>query len=254
MAENDFYSALGLYQNASVMKRGADYSTPKATYGDLIAGGQSISNIPTAASTNPTIGTIANTSDKNPLISSQTWEATMQLTAGGINAANALMQGNWTAKALRAQAKANLTQIGYNNQALVRKKMYLAEENLSVQDALTQERNEMLGAQSAAIGASGFDVSAGEQRVFIDTEVKYGKDFDTNNRTTYCAAVEMERETMLENARLAYEAKLLKSQAKYAKKMARVSAVGSFISGLARATGSYIGSSGKNITVDGKVG
>lgn len=246
---NDFYSALGIYQNASVMD-----ITPKATATDLQNGLQSVSNVPLAASTNPSIGTVANTSDKKPLISSQTWGAITQLTAGGINAANALMQGNWTAKALRAQAKANLSQIGYNNEAMWRQQMYMAEENLSKQELLLQERDEMLGTQMAGIGASGFDISAGEQRILQDTTVKYGRDFDTQNRTVYCASVELERETMMENLRLETEAKLLKSQAKYAKKMARVSAIGSFVSGLAGAAGSYIGGSGKNITVDGKWG
>ena len=183
--------------------------------------------VPQAASVNPTIKPYTN-----------------GVTAGQIIglASDALgIYGNYLGtkgqiKSLKAQAQEYDTQRMLNYDSYRQNVQYLAEENLYNVAKIKSEYEDFEAAQSAAIGASGFDVSAGEQKIFRDTEVKAEDAKFLANRETYLQSFELWRSTEMENARLLAAAKAARSQAKYLKKMNKLN----IISGALGAAANFI--------------
>lgn len=190
---------------------------------------------PLAASVDPSVIGTANTSDKNRKYS---------VTAGQMIglASDALgIYGNYLGtkgqiKSLKAQAQEYDTQRMLNYDSYRQNVKYMAEENLYNVAKIRSEYEDFEAAQSAAVGASGFDVSAGEQRIFRDTEVKAEDAKFLANRETYLQSFELWRSTQMENARLLAAAKSARSQAKYLKKMNKLN----IISGALGAAANFI--------------
>jgi hypothetical protein len=202
---------------------------------------KSVSSVPTwqdsfpdAASNNPTI---------KPATNGVTAGQIIGLASDAMGIYGGYLGTRGQVRALKAQAREYETQMDLNYDAYRRNVGYLAEENLANVSRIQNEYQEMLGSQSAAMGASGFDVSAGEQRIFRDTEIKADEAKYLANRSTYLQSYELWRSTELENARLKAAAKMARSQAKYTKKMGKLN----LVSGLLGAAANFIslGSYGK---------
>lgn len=187
-----------------------------------------------AASNNPTIKPVTNGITSGQMIG---------LASDAMGIYGGYLGARGQVRALKAQAKEYETQMGLNYDAYRRNVNYLAEENLANVARIHSEYQDMLGAQSAAAGASGFDISAGEQRIFRDTEIKADQAKYLENRSTYLQSYELWRSTELENARLKAAAKMARSQAKYTKKMGKLN----LLSGALGAAANFIslGSYGK---------
>ena len=144
-------------------------------------------------------------------------------------------------RALNAQARDYDQQRRLNYEAYRQNIGYMAEENLSNINRIRQEYEDFSGTQMAAIGASGFDVSAGEQRILQDTAIKARDAMDLENRSTYLQSFELARSTEIENTRLLAAAKMARSQAKYTKKMGKFNLISGVLSTVANsmALGSY---------------
>lgn len=151
-------------------------------------------------------------------------------------------------RSLKAQAREYDNQRALNYAAYRRNVDYLAEENLADVSRIRAEYQDVTGTQLAAMGASGFDVSAGEQRVLADTQQKQRDAIYLANRTAYLQSYELWRSTELENARLKAAAQMARSQAKYTKRMGRIG----LASGVLNAAANFInlGSYGGTGNVD----
>ena len=181
-------------------------------------------------------------------------EATVKPYTNGLNTAQALtlaagafgVYGNYLSsraqvKAYNAQAQEYDTQRLLNYDAYRQQIRSWAESNLYDVNRIQQEYGDFASEQLASIGASQFDVSAGEQRVLRDTEIKAEDAKYLANRSMYLQSVELQRSTDIENARLLAAAKTARIQAKYAKKMGRISLIAGIVGTAANvaAMGSY---------------
>ena len=177
---------------------------------------------PLAASVDPSVIGTANTSDKNPRIN--IGQATA-LASGALGIYGSYLEGKYNYKSYMAQAASYDQQRMLNYESYRHNINYMAEENLSNIAKLLEEGKDLSGAQMAAIGASGFDVSAGEQRILQDTEVKTRDAMYLANRSAYLQSFELARSTEIENTRLLAAAKMARSQAKFAKKMSKINMI-----------------------------
>lgn len=206
-------------------------------------------NIPAAASLDPKTKPYTNGGT-----SSQTWQARLQLVSAGIEAGSQLIQGYSQSRALKARSRAMLSQTGFNYAAYRQENRYLTEENFSKVSQILNQSKELEGAQLTAMGASGFDISAGDQRIIADTKQKTAEDVNAANRTAYCTAFEMWRSTMMEENRLRAEAAMLRLQAKYVKRSSMIAAAGTMVTGALGAMSSLSQTPvGKNVTPDGRI-
>lgn len=139
-------------------------------------------------------------------------------------------------KALKAQAAEYDTQRILNYEAYKQQNQYMAEENLYNVDRTSKEYQDVLAMQMVTSGASGFDISAGEQQIFRDTEIKDLDAMYLANREAYLQSFELWRSNEMENARLIAAAKSARSQAKYLKKMNKLN----IISGALGAAANFI--------------
>lgn len=145
------------------------------------------------------------------------------------------MMANYTnykyqARALNAQADSYLGQMPLNYAAYRSNAQYLAEQNFANVSRVLEERDLLAGLQMAGIANSGFDMSAGEQRIIKDTYAKASSDIYLQNRSAYLQAFEMWRSTEMENNRLLAAAATARNQAKFAKKMAKINLISGTVS------------------------
>ena len=112
------------------------------------------------------------------------------------------------AYSLRANARFALMQANTQNQ-------YANEQLANAVWGTYDQRDKMLGSQRTAMAASGFDVSAGDQRLTADTIRQTDAVVSGMNRSAYLQAFENERAAMLEANRLEYAAKSADITAKY---------------------------------------
>lgn len=112
------------------------------------------------------------------------------------------------ADSYRTQARLAILQANQQNQ-------YLNEQGAQEIWNLYDQQNAMLGAQTAAMGASGFDVSSGDQRLLQDTRNKTEAAVSGINRSMFLQAFETTRAARMEASRLNYAAQaqeLIKKQ------------------------------------------
>ena len=181
--------------------------------------------VPQAASVT---NTAANTSDK----ARGGWNIgmTTALVTGALGMMADYTQSRYNAKALRAQANAYEAQIPLNYEAYRTNINYLSEENFANVSRIIDEYEALTGAQMASMGASGFDVSTGDQRIIKDTQQKMRNEVYLANRSTYLQSFEMWRSTMMEENRLLAAAASARSQAKYVKKMGKINLISGAVS------------------------
>lgn len=141
--------------------------------------------------------------------------------SGALGILSDYTQSRYNAKALLAQAKAYDTQRALNYDAYRRNERYSGEEYLSTAENLVEQGKQLFGQQISMMAGSGMDISAGDQRIFIDDAHKLDLDMFTLNRSAYLKSVESWHTTMIEDARLVAAAKTARSEAKYIKKMAK---------------------------------
>lgn len=202
----DFSTSLGLNQNTNIL-------------------GNTTSNkldLSLSASSNPTLKPYTNGG----------WNVgmTSALLTGALGMMADYTQSRYNAKALRAQANAYEAQLPLNYEAYRTNVNYLSEENFANVSRIIDEYEALSGAQMAAMGASGFDVSTGDQRILKDTQQKMRNEVYLANRSTYLQSFEMWRSTMMEENRLLAAAASARSQAKYIKKMSKVNLISGAIS------------------------
>lgn len=147
---------------------------------------------------------------------------TSALISGSLGMMADFTNSMYQARALRAQATSYEAQMPLNYAAYRQNVNYLAEENFHNVARTIKNYKDLEGAQMAAMGASGFDVSAGDQRIIDDTEQKMKNEVYLQNRTAYLHSFELWRSTEMENNRLKAAADMARVQAKYQKKMGRV--------------------------------
>lgn len=174
----------------------------------------------TVASLNPITKPQQNQGDKSAGIGINIGQATA-LASGALGIYGSYLEGKYNYKSYMAQASAYDQQRGLNYDSYRHNINYMAEENLANIAKLIDEGKDLSGAQMAAIGASGFDVSAGEQRILQDTEEKTKNAMYLANRSAYLQSFELARSTEIENTRLLAAAKMARSQARFAKKMSK---------------------------------
>lgn len=170
----------------------------------------------------------------------------------GIEIGQILSSSRAQARALEARARTNMQQMDFNYAASRLQSQYWGEKNLSKVAHILEEGKITIGEASAGMGGSGFDVSAGDQRVLRYSSTETAKDIDAENRTNYLRSFELWRSTMLENVRLQGEARLLQSQAKAVKRAGKIGAISRGISGALGMLSSSYNILGKNISVWGK--
>ena len=143
------------------------------------------------------------------------------LASGAMGILSDYTQSRYNAKALLAQAKAYESQRALNYEAYRRNQKYAGEEYLSQAVNVIEQGKQLFGQQVAMMGGSGFDVSAGDQRILMDTEHTVQNDLFTINRSAYLQSFEALHTTMIEDARLVAAAKTARAEAKFTKKMAK---------------------------------
>lgn len=216
MADNIYSTLLAQAQPSqqfSSLKTNKLYlgSTPKAS---------SFNNVPQAASIT---NTAANTSDKAR--GGLNLGQTLALTSGALGMMGDFAQSRYSARALRAQANAYESQMGLNYEAYRTNAGYIAEQNFASVSRIISDYSAFEGQQKAAMGASGFDVSTGDQRIIKDTRDKMANEVYLANRSAQLEAFELWRSTEIENARLKAAAAMARSQAKYVKKMGKINLI-----------------------------
>lgn len=169
--------------------------------------------VPQAASVNPTI---------KPYTNGVTAGQMIGLASDAVGIYGSYLGTRGQVRALKAQAQEYDTQRMLNYDAYRQNVQYMAEENLYNIDRTNKEYQDVLAMQMVATGASGFDISAGEQQIFRDTEIKALDAMYLANREAYLQSFELWRSTELENARLKAAAQMARSQARYAKKMGKL--------------------------------
>lgn len=183
----------------------------------------------TVASLNPITKPIQNQGDKSnsvaPYRNGVNAAQWISLASGALGMYGSYLGTKGQVRALRAQAAEYDAQRGLNYEAYRNQVNYLAEENLYNVERIRQEYRDISGEQMVAIGASGFDVSAGEERVLKDTDQKAKDAIYLANRNTYVQSFELWRSTMIENERLKAAAQMARVQAKYTKKMGTVNLI-----------------------------
>ena len=190
-------------------------------------------NIPPAASSDPTLKPYTN----GGLNTGQM----LALASGALGMMGDLTQSKFSARALRAQANAYEAQMPLNYEAYRTNAEYMSERNFAAVSRIISDYASFEGEQKAAMGASGFDVSTGDQRIIKDTRQKMENEVYLQNRSTYLESFELWRSTEMENARLKAAADMARSQAKYVKKMGKINLISGAINTLANvwSLGSY---------------
>lgn len=117
------------------------------------------------------------------------------LTSNYVNAKTAGM----LADSYRTQARLAILQANQQN-------AYLNEQGAQQVWNLYDQQREMLGTQTVAMGASGFDVSSGDQRLLQDTKNKIETAASGINRSMFLQAFETTRAARMEASRLNYAA------------------------------------------------
>lgn len=198
------------------------------------------SSVPSAASNNASVKPMTN--------GALTTGQTLALAAGAMGIYSDYLGTKGQVASLKAQAKEYESQIPLNYAAYRNQVQYWSEENLANISRIRQEYEELSGQQMAAMGASGFDVSSGDQRILLDTALKAKNAIDLENRSTYLQSFELWRSTMIENSRLKAAAEMARSQAKYTKKMGKLNLVAGVIGTAANvlSLGSYGRTGDKN--------
>lgn len=179
------------------------------------------------------------------------------LFAGGISFISNLASNYVNAKTAsmladtyRSQARLTMIQAEQQN-------AYLNEAAAQEVWNIGQDRDALIGSQYAAMGASGFDVSTGDQRLVQDTRNKADAAISGINRSMYLQAFENTKQAMLEANRLEYAAK---SQELIRKQNSGLNSVISALSsGSLSALGAYYSlkmptGSAKNVNVKGFLG
>ena len=136
---------------------------------------------------------------------------------------------------LNAQAKAYESQIALNNASYRNQIGYIAEQNFADVSRIISEYDEFQGQQMVAAGASGFDISAGEQRLTKDTTKKRNTAVDLRNRNAFNQSYEIYRSTMIENIRLQAAADMARRQAKFTRNMGYFNIAAGIVSTAAKA-------------------
>lgn len=175
------------------------------------------SDVPQAASNNATTKPYTN----GALNTGQLFS----LASGALGMMSDYTNSRYQARALNAQASTYDNQRFLNYEAYRTNIRYMAEENLANASRLIDTYYAFGGEQMAAIAASGFDISSGEQRIIKDTFQKMANELYLANRSNYLKSFELWRSTELENARLLAAAQSARSQAKYVKKMGKVNLI-----------------------------
>ena len=148
------------------------------------------------------------------------------LASGALGTFANYTQALYQSKAYSAQAAAYDQQVAMNYMAYRYNMKYLGEQNFWEVANLFDEEYAFEGEQIATIAASGYDMSAGEQRVIADTrDNKYGHRIYLQNRGAYLQSIEAYKETMMEANRLLAAAAMARRQAKYARRLSRVALV-----------------------------
>lgn len=143
------------------------------------------------------------------------------LASGAMGVMGNYIKSRYDAKALKAQAAAYEAQIPSNYAAYREQIEYMGEQNLYNVNEIRQQYDALFGEQVAQLGASGFDVSSGDERILADTESKKKDAIYLQNRSAYLQSFELWKDTMMENSRLEAAAKSSRAEAKYMKKMAK---------------------------------
>lgn len=190
-------------------------------------------NVPTAASNEVTTKPYTNGG----------WNVgqTLALASGALGMMGDFVQSRYSARALRAQANAYEAQMPLNYESYRTNAGYTAEKNFASISRIISDYSSFEGEQKAAMAASGFDISTGDQRIIKDTRQKMANEVYLQNRSTYLESFELWRSTEIENARLKAAAEAARSQAKYVKKMGKVNLIAGAINTAANvwALGSY---------------
>lgn len=212
----------------NVLQGGVDWATFNAN------------KIPTAASNEQSLKPYTNGK----------WNAgmTSALVSGSLGMMSDFTNSMYKARALRAQATSYEAQMPLNYAAYRQNVSYLSEENFHNVARTIKNYKDLEGAQMTAMGASGFDVSAGDQRVIDDTEQKMKNEVYLQNRTAYLHSFELWRSTEMENNRLKAAANMARVQAKYQK---RAGYIGLAAGALSTAAGVYsAANSGRTADID----
>ncbi len=155
---------------------------------------------------------------------------TSALVSGSLGMMSDFTNSIFQARAMNASATSLLAQRPLNYAAYRQNVNYAAEQNFAAVARTLSDANSMEGLQMAMMGASGFDVSAGDQRIIADTKEKAAHDIYLQNRSAYLQSFELWRSTEMENNRLLAAARMAKVQAKYAKRTAYTNLVSGAIS------------------------
>ena len=131
-------------------------------------------------------------------------------------------QSMYQSRALKAQAASYEAKMPLNYAAYRQNVNYMAEENLYAARNIISQYSSLEGTQMTAMGASGFDISSGDQRIIQDTKQKMADELYLANRTAYLQSFELWRNTEMENARLKAAAAMARNQAKYTRRMGRI--------------------------------
>ena len=102
----------------------------------------------------------------------------------GIEIGQILSSSRAQARALEARARSNMQQMDLNYAASRLQSKYWGEENLSKVSHILEEGKITIGEAMAGMGGSGFDVSAGDQRVLRYSGTETAKDIDAALRET----------------------------------------------------------------------
>lgn len=120
------------------------------------------------------------------------WAAIIMGVMSGLSAYSSNKLAKSSARMAESQAKAN-ADLEYAN--LRRRTQYRNEELGQNVWNLARQGQELIGKQSAAMAASGFDVSTGDQRILEDTLQRNLEDISGLNRTAYLQQFEDEIQT-----------------------------------------------------------
>ena len=120
------------------------------------------------------------------------WAAIIMGVMAGISSYGAVKSARASAKMAESQATTNakLAELNFN-----RRTQYRNEELGQQVWNISQEGHEMIGAQTAAMGGTGFDISTGDQRILNDTFRRNLEKISGVNRTYYLQQFEDEMQT-----------------------------------------------------------
>lgn len=204
---------------------------PSTTFSAIDSNKLSLDFTPKASNFNNIPAAASNEQSLKPYTNGK-WNVgmTSALVSGSLGMMADFTNNMFQARAMNASAASLLAQRPLNYAAYRQNVNYAAEENFAAVARTLSDANAMEGLQMAMMGASGFDVSAGDQRIIADTKQKAAHDVYLQNRSAYLQSFELWRSTEMENNRLLAASKMAKVQAKYAKRTAYTNLVSGAIS------------------------